>query len=123
MGKAALSADHNALEPYEVMPGADAKSLMPKIVYCLYAAGFIFFVPAVIGFLLAWMHTEDRDELVSSHAQYQLRVVAIGAGMLMVGVVMIPVYIGWAVIALWAAGTLGAIIKGLEAYNKGEMMK
>jgi uncharacterized membrane protein len=123
MGKAAAQSAYDVPQPYEVMPGADAKSLTPKIVYCLYAAGFIFFVPALIGFLIAWMHTEDRDELVSSHAQYQLRVVAIGAAMLMVGAVMIPVYIGWAIIALWVVGTIGAIIKGLDAYNKGETMK
>ncbi len=98
-----------------------SESKIPLIVYILYIASyFTGGLTALIGVILAHLNAKDRDELMRSHYNYQIRTFWWGLLWTFIGVALAFFVIGYFVLLAWMVWSIYRIVKGLNALNKNQ---
>ena len=87
------------------------------IVYVLYLAAYVVGITGLIGVIIAHVKIGSADQLLRTHYQFQIRTFWIGILYLVVGVVLLMVVIGFAVLLWWFVWSLVRNVKGLLALN------
>src|SRR5262249_5265007 len=109
--------DPNASVPPPPAPAMSDKQLV-LIVYALYLAAFFNGVTAIIGVIIADVKDSSADPMLHSHYQFQIRTFWIGMLYLVIGLILMFVLVGFAVL-IWAfIWWLVRSIKGLLALNE-----
>ena len=91
------------------------------IVYVLYFASyFVGGTTALVGVVIAHLQTAESDPLLQTHYQWQIRTFWIGLLYLTVGVLLVIVLIGFAILVFWFVWTLVRTIKGVLALNENK---
>jgi uncharacterized membrane protein len=91
------------------------------IVYILYFASyFVGGATALVGVVIAHIQIEDSDPLLRTHYEWQIRTFWIGLLYLAVGLLLMIVIIGFAVLVFWFVWTLVRTIKGVLALNENK---
>jgi len=89
------------------------------IVYVLYFASyFVGGTTALVGVVIAHLQIAESDPLLRTHYQWQIRTFWIGLLYLTVGVLLLIVFIGFAILVFWFVWTLVRTIKGVLALNE-----
>jgi len=91
------------------------------IVYILYFASyFLGGTTALVGVIIAHVQIEESDPFLRTHYQWQIRTFWIGLLYLAIGVLLMVVLIGFAVLVFWFVWTLVRTIKGVLALNENK---
>ena len=90
------------------------------LIYVLYLAGIILFIPEIIGIIMAYSNKDEAPDWLKSHYQFQIRTFWIGSLFLLVGALLSPVVIGYFIIVFWAVWLILRCIKGLEALSQNK---
>jgi uncharacterized membrane protein len=88
------------------------------IAYVLMAAGFVFPPAAAAGAVYA-MHKRGESALLDSHLVFLTRTFWVGAGILLLGLLLLPVLAGIIVVGVGAVWTALRLISGYLAANAG----
>jgi uncharacterized membrane protein len=89
-------------------------------VYVLYLLGYFTGISALIGVILAHIKVDDRDPVLRSHYQFQIRTFWIGLLYLTIGTLLCVVLVGFLILAWWFLWSLIRIIKGMVMINEGQ---
>ena len=111
-GKAAKGPEGTSRDPSD--------SRMALAVYVLYCAGFLFYLPAIIGVVIAHVSIGTAPDWLQGHYRHQIRTFWIGFILFVIGVPLSFVLIGWFVLLFWFIWTLVRSVKGLKLLNQGE---
>jgi len=95
------------------MLGSTKDVLLPaKIIYGLYAAGFIFGLTAVAGVIFAYI-SRGEDDVLDSHLNFQIETFWFGLMAIVIGVVLTFVGIGFIILLAWFVWAVLRVISGL----------
>jgi uncharacterized membrane protein len=97
--------------------GAVSKKGLALIVYVLYLVGFAVGLTAIAGVVMAHVSRDQAEDWVKTHFSFQIRTFWYGFGMLVLGVILAFVLIGYLVLLFWFVWTLVRCIKGILALN------
>lgn len=102
-------------------PGSDPARNLAVIVYILQAlCFFVGGVTALFGVIINYVKMEDvRGTWVESHFRWQIRTFWIGLLWAVIGMVTIPLVIGWFVLVGISVWGIYRIVKGALALNEG----
>lgn len=94
---------------------------MPFIVYALFLAGIFFFVPGLIGIILAYVKgADERDQVLASHYSYQKRTFWFATLWLFLSGMLMMVLIGYLSVFVALGWYVYRCVKGLMRLNKNE---
>ena len=91
-----------------------------NIIYILYLVGFVIPLTALVGLIMAYMNRGGGNEGADTHFTFQIRTFWIGFLMMLVGVVLSFVLIGYLVLLLWFVWTLIRVITGMQKLGRRE---
>ena len=98
----------------------ESGNTMPvKIVYGLYFGGFLFPLLALGGLIFAYMK-RGMSEPMKSHIDFQITTFWYGLAILLVGMVLSLVLIGYLIVLFWAVWTFVRCLTGLLLLNEGK---
>ncbi len=97
----------------EITPYKDAAS-PARLVYVLYLLSFFIGLTWLVGLVIAYVCKDDAPDWVKTHYVFQIRTFWIGLVMLIVGVPLCFVMVGFALIAFWYLWTIVRCVKGLK---------
>jgi uncharacterized membrane protein len=97
----------------EITPFKDAAS-PARLVYVLYLLSLFIGLTWLVGLVIAYVCKDDAPDLVKTHYVFQIRTFWIGLIMLIVGIPLCLIVIGWALVAFWYLWTIVRCIKGLK---------
>ncbi len=90
--------------------------LPPKIVYALYAVGYIVGITTLAGVIYAYI-ARGKDEVADTHLTFQIRTFWISLGLAILGLVTMFIFIGILVFIFLLVWGLGRIISGFVLLN------
>ncbi|WCQ98059.1 DUF4870 family protein [Paracoccus aestuarii] len=103
-----------------MMPDAPERNLTPaKIVYGLYAIGYLVAITALAGLVYAYF-SRGRDAVLDSHLTFQIRTFWISLAIALLAAVTMLIGIGvliWAFLTVWG---LVRVISGFLLANDGK---
>jgi uncharacterized membrane protein len=88
-------------------------------VYVLYLVGYFTGITALIGVIIAHVKVDDRDPVLRSHYQFQIRTFWVGLLYLAIGTLLCVVLVGFLILAWWFFWSLIRIIKGIVMLSEG----
>jgi uncharacterized membrane protein len=106
----------SSTEPNPTQPVMSNRQLA-LAVYLLYLAAYLTGITGLIGVIIAHAKVGDADDFTRSHYQFQIRTFWIGVLYIAVGVVLLFVVVGIAVLVWWFFWSLVRNVKGLLALN------
>ncbi|MFN3525367.1 MAG: DUF4870 family protein [Paracoccus sp. (in: a-proteobacteria)] len=102
------------------MPEPVARDMMPaKIVYGLYALGYLTAITALAGVVYAYL-SRGKDAVLDTHLEFQIRTFWISLAIAVLAVITMLIGIGfliWAFLAVWG---LVRVISGFLLANEGK---
>lgn len=102
------------------VPAAEAGATMPvKIIYGLYFGGFLFPLLALGGLIYAYTK-RGMPEPMKSHIDFQITTFWYGLAILLVGMILSLVLIGYLIVLFWAVWTFVRCLTGLLLLNEGK---
>jgi uncharacterized membrane protein len=81
-------------------PFLDDRALA-AVVYILYLLALGTAFTALIGFAIAYFARPQAEPMTASHFTFQIRIVLIGLGYVVVGAILTLVWVGYLVLAWW----------------------
>ncbi|WP_455233515.1 DUF4870 family protein [Geopseudomonas aromaticivorans] len=94
---------------------------MPFIVYCLFLAGVFFFLPGLVGIILAYVKGGDeRDPVLAAHYAYQKRTFWWATLWLFLSGMLMMAIIGYLTVFIALGWYIYRCVKGMTRLNKHE---
>jgi len=110
----------SATGPNQSLQPAVSDKQLALIVYVLYLAAYVVGVTGLIGVIIAHVKISSADPLLRTHYQFQIRTFWIGILYLVVGIVLLLVIIGVAILLWWFIWSLVRNVKGVLALNENK---
>ena len=110
----------SATGPNQSLQPAVSDKQLALIVYVLYLAAYVVGVTGLIGVIIAHVKISSADPLLRTHYQFQIRTFWIGILYLVVGIVLLLVIIGFAILLWWFIWSLVRNVKGVLALNENK---
>lgn len=94
-------------------PSPSKDVLLPaKIIYGLFAAGFVIGLTAIAGVIFAYI-SRGEDTVQDTHLNFQIQTFWIGLVALIVGVITMFIGIGFLILFAWFIWTVLRVVSGL----------
>ncbi len=90
------------------------------IVYVLYLASLLVGVTAIVGLVVAYVNVGDAPEPLANHYRFQIRTFWIGFLYAVVGLLLVVVVVGWALLVFEAVWLIVRCVKGLKHLDRRE---
>ena len=110
----------SATGPNQSLQPAVSDKQLALIVYVLYLVAYVVGVTGLIGVIIAHVKIGSADPLLRTHYQFQIRTFWIGILYLVVGIVLLLVIIGFAILLWWFIWSLVRNVKGVLALNENK---
>ena len=110
----------SATGPNQSLQPAVSDKQLALIVYVLYLVAYVVGVTGLIGVIIAHVKISSADPLLRTHYQFQIRTFWIGILYLVVGIVLLLVIIGFAILLWWFIWSLVRNVKGVLALNENK---
>jgi len=110
----------SATGPNQSLQPAVSDKQLALIVYVLYLVAYVVGVTGPIGVIIAHVKIGSADPLLRTHYQFQIRTFWIGILYLVVGIVLLLVIIGVAILLWWFIWSLVRNVKGVLALNENK---
>jgi uncharacterized membrane protein len=91
-----------------------------NLVYILYLVGLIVGITSLVGLIMAYINRGDAPDWVKTHYRYQIRTFWIGLLYGAVGLITIPIVIGFVILLLVAIWWIVRCAKGLKSIGEGQ---
>jgi uncharacterized membrane protein len=91
-----------------------------NLVYILYLVGLIVGITSLVGLVMAYINRGDAPDWVKTHYRYQIRTFWIGLLYGTVGIVTIPIIIGFVLLLLVVIWWIVRCAKGLKCIGEGQ---
>lgn len=102
---------------------AQVKSILSnnaKLVYILYLVGLVVGVTSIIGVVVAYINKNDAPAWLKSHYDFQIGTFWIGLLGFFIGILLIPVVIGFLVLLALLIWWIIRNVKGIRALDKAQ---
>lgn len=90
------------------------------LVYVLLLASVVLWVTGLIGVIIAYVYRDDAPEWLQSHYRLQIRTFWISFLYVILGMLLLVVFVGYAVLLFWLVWFLVRCIKGIRYLNRGQ---
>src|SRR3954468_18335567 len=94
----------------EIQRPIASDKILAVAVYVLYLVGYFTGISALIGVIIAHIKVDDRDPVLRSHYQFQIRTFWVGLLYLTIGTLLCVVLVGFLILAWWFLWSLIRII-------------
>jgi len=92
-------------------------SNMANIIYILYLVGLATGITELVGVILAYINRKDAEGWMETHYTFQIRTFWIGLLMVIVGVILSFVVIGFALLLFYYVWLIMRCVKGMQYLN------
>lgn len=91
-----------------------------NIIYILYLAGLVVGITGLVGVIMAYINKGDAPDWLQTHYQFQIRTFWIGFLYAIIGMITIPIFIGFLILLFWLVWFIVRCVKGMQALGKKE---
>jgi len=91
-----------------------------NVIYILYLAGLVFGITVVVGLIIAYVNRNDAPEWLRTHYRYQIRTFWLGLFYTIVGILLVALVIGWAILLIWWICFVIRCAKGMKHLARQE---
>ncbi len=104
----------------EITPEKQTPEVTPKIIYVLIIVSSVIPIIGLISVIMAYINKKDAPDWLESHYQFQIRTFWIGLLLLIVGIALTIIIIGFFVILFLMVWTIIRGIKGMAYLDRKE---
>lgn len=90
------------------------------LVYVLMLASVVLWVTGLVGVIIAYVYRDEAPEWLQSHYRLQIRTFWISFLYVILGMLLLVVIVGYAVLLFWLVWFLVRCIKGIRYLNRGQ---
>ncbi len=90
------------------------------LVYVLMLASVVLWVTGLVGVIIAYVYRDEAPEWLQSHYRLQIRTFWISFLYVTLGMLLLVVIVGYAVLLFWLVWFLVRCIKGIRYLNRGQ---
>ena len=102
------------------VPAGEQGQGTAMLVYVLLLASIVLWVTGVVGVVIAYVYKDDAPEWLKSHYRLQIRTFWISFLYIILGMLLLVVLVGYAVLVFWLIWFLVRCIKGIRYLNRGQ---
>lgn len=102
------------------VPAGEQGQGTAMLVYVLLLASIVLWVTGVIGVIVAYVYKDDAPEWLQSHYRLQIRTFWISFLYVILGMLLLVVLVGYAILVFWLIWFLVRCIKGIRYLNRGQ---
>ena len=91
-----------------------------QVIYILYLVGAVLPIATLVGVIMAYIYRADAPDWVYSHYRFQIRTFWIGMLYVLIGIVLLPLVIGFLVLLLEVVWVIVRTIIGVQHLERGD---